>query len=398
MVRIILYIVLFTFGIAYGQKADISILQTKALISQNKFNEALETITSSTPSNKTEIYKLKGYCYFETGRIKQALTYYLKADSISGNSSSLEIAKCYASLLMPQPAAQWLTKHLNSKYKLSEYEIVADTSFAAISHSNEWKNLWKKEWYSPSDIEKSAIKSLIIGGNIKEALTRIDNNRNSIKPTYELNYLEALLYKSLKQWDASLASINMTLESNNRNEQYHLLKSEILKETGNYGESVKSITAAIEINPNEPDYYLKRAEASRLSGNYPLAQTDMELYQKLFPETPETLYQLGMLEYSKGYYLNSLDYFTRLLQKVQTNPVYYAERGNAAYRAERYEIADQDMAAALDIDPNLEKANLIKGKLRLYFSDTEGACFYFEKAAKSGNREATQLLEEKCRK
>jgi tetratricopeptide (TPR) repeat protein len=397
MQRIFLYIFLFSFCIASAQKPNLILLKAKALSSQNKYEEAIKILESEKPSS-LDLHKLTGYCYYKTENFSKAIQYYTKADSMSHNSASLEIAKCYASIGDPVKTVDWLKKYLTSKNKLGEFEIVTDKAFAGILQSKEWESLWLHEWYSPAEIEIIAIKALIKHGNIKEAYERLDNNRTTISPKSELDYLEACLLKKYNQLNAALKSINLAIEGNNRNDSYYIEKSEILKEKKNYTESFNSLSKAIELNPNEPEYYLKRSQVGLLAKNYTQSKTDLNLYETLFQDSSETIYQLAKLEAANGHYLNALDYYTKLLDTPKPNPKYYAERGEIAYKTGRYEMADEDLALALDYNPNSETANLIKGKIKLYFNDIPAACYYLETSSRMGNAEATKLLYENCKK
>jgi tetratricopeptide (TPR) repeat protein len=398
LIGLISFIFLFHLDPVVGQKADLTILKAKAFLSQKKYNEVLQLLSRKQKLQSVETYKIKGLCLYETGYFSNALALYLKTDSISNNSCSYEIAQCYAQLNEPKQSSEWLIKHLSGNRKRNEFEINTDKAFEIISATYEWKNIWKKEWYSQSEIEKTAINALIKHEKFTEAIERIDKSRTIITPKSELNALEANIYISIKQWNLALTSINEAIESNNHNDSYFVLKSEILKSKGDYTGAVDNLTRAIGINANEPAYYVQRANAAILSKNYALAQNDLELYGQLYPQAPETLFQLGKLEAAKGNNLNALDYYSQLLQIDESNPVYFIERAEVAYNSEKYELADHDLSLALDLNPEMEKANLLKGKVRMYFMDMETACFYFEKAIKLGNAEALKLYNEKCRK
>jgi tetratricopeptide (TPR) repeat protein len=398
LIGIISFIFLFLFGQTVGQKADLTILKAKAYLSQKKYNEVLQVLSQKQTLQSVETFKIKGLCFYETGNFINALTIYLKADSIRKNSCSYEIARCYAQMNQPKQSSNWLIQHLSGNNKRSEFDINTDKAFEIISATNEWKNIWKKEWYTPSEIEKTAINALIKHEKFTEAIDRIDKSRNIITPKSELNALEANIYIGIKQWNLALTSINEAIESNNRNDTYYAIKAEILMMKGDFKGAVDNLTHAIAINTNEPGYYIQRANAAILSENYALAQSDLALYGQLYPQAPETLFQLGKLEAAKGNNLNALDYYSQLLQIDESNPVYFIERAEVAYNSEKYELADHDLALALDLNPEMEKANLLKGKVRMYFMDIETACFYFEKAIKLGNAEALKIYNEKCRK
>jgi tetratricopeptide (TPR) repeat protein len=393
---IILYIFLFTFSQVYGQKYNSPLLKAKALISAGKSDEILQTLTYDANQNNIEILTLIGYTQFIKGNIHDALHIYLKCDSISKNSSSLEIAKCFAVLNDPEKSTFWLTRYLQKIDKLSEYEIITDTIFNKISNSNAWYKLWKQEWYSASDIEKSTIKSFINRKNYNEALSQLENSQKVILPKADFFYFEAIIFNGLEQYPAALKSINNAIESNKQAENYYIEQGIILKNLEKYNDLTTCFSKLIEINPNEPEYYLKRAEAARLSGNFTLARTDLELYLNLIPESPLALFNLGKIEAIQKNYAKAIGYYSELIDIEKGNADYYTEKGELEFVIKKYEMAEADLSMALDINPNLEKANLLKGKIRLHFSDKITACFYLQKAAEKGNLEAKKIINENC--
>lgn len=374
-----------------------ALLKAITLAEKNDYALALETLEAANPNNLL-VLKLKGDCYFGLNRFNDALAAYFTINKTAKDEITLEIARAYAMKGNNEDALTWLEKHLARKNKSSEYAIVTDKAFEKLLNTKEWKNLWKKDWYSQSEIQRNAIESLLDKGNSETALEELEKDQSRSLIKHEYYALQAKAYSQLKQWEMALDAINHALELQRTNESYWKIRGDIYFEVADYSKATEDYTKTLNINPYIVSLYLKRAEAARLSGNTDLAAEDMDVYQQIYPKAPETIFELGKLEATRENYSVSLAYFNKLLTLHKGNPLYYAERAAIEMKIEDYHAADEDFGMALDLNPSLKEAYLNKGKIRIYLLDNESACFNFEKARNLGSAEAAKLYVEHCTK
>ena len=398
--RLILYSIFILFGYdAIAQQQVLNRLKTKVLIVQEKYDMALDMLQNSISSQKTDntIFCEIGDCQYHKQDYNHAIINYLKADSILQNSSSFELARCYAAIGDNSNSLLWLEKHLKGNQKKTELEIVSDPVFATISHINEWKEFWKKPWYSETETEINAISALLAKGELNEALNELDTYQTKISPKHTYYALQAKAYDQQNLPDQSLLSITQAIEKHSLSDDYLSFRALLFLKTGKYPQALDDISKAIKLNPLTPSYYLKRAEIARLAGDMKMAESDLKIYQELYPESVETNHQLGLLEEAKGNHLTALSYYDKVIEKDASKPAYFLERGKIALDAKQIEKADQDFGMALDLDPHIAEAYLQKGNTRQILQDSEGACYCWKKAKQYGNAEAAKLIYQNCK-
>ena len=62
-----------------------------------------------------------------------------------------------------------LELNLNSSFRKSEKEIMLDPAFSTIENRPEWRQFWKKEWYSMTEKSISEIEYYVSAGKIDES-------------------------------------------------------------------------------------------------------------------------------------------------------------------------------------------------------------------------------------
>lgn len=374
-----------------------ALLQAKSSAEKNDYNTALNLL-AGVSQNSITVTKLKADCFYGLNRYDDALQTYLSINKLFKDEVLLEIAKSYAAKGNKDEALSWLEDYLSLKNKLNEYAIVTDKVFENLVNTKEWKNLWKKDWYSQTEIQRNTVKSMLSLGNSQAALEELEKEQSRSIPRHEYFAYRAKANSQLKEWDIALHNINLALELQKTIDEYWAIRGNIYFELGEYAKAVENYSKALSLNPYTIALYLKRSEAARLAGDIAQALEDIDIYQQLYPKTPETIYQLGKIEAEQENYSEAIAYFNKLLSQNKSNPDYYIERGLIELKIEDYKAADEDFGMALDLNPTLREAYLNKGKIRIYLLDNDSACFNFEKAGSLGSAEASKLYVEHCNK
>lgn len=372
-------------------------LKAIAAAEKKDYSTAIDLLATISQNNIPAM-KLKADCYYGMNRYDDALQTYLAINKLFKDEAMLDIAKSYAAKGNNDEALSWLEKYLDHKNKLNEYAIVSDKAFQSLTNTKEWKNIWKKDWYSQAEIQRNAVNSLLRLDNSSEALDELDKDQSRSLLKHEYFAFRAKAYANLKQWEAALNNINQALELQKSIDDYWIIRGNIYFEGAEYAKAEEDYSKALSLNPYTIPLYLKRSEAARLAGDMSQAAEDMDIYQQLYPKAPETIYQLGKLEAARENYSEAIAYFNKLLSQNKSNPDYYMERGLIELKIEDYQAADEDFGMALDLNPSLREAYLNKGKIRIYLLDNDSACFNFEKAISLGSAEASKLYIEHCTK
>jgi tetratricopeptide (TPR) repeat protein len=398
MIKVLItsYFILFAVA-ASSQQADIHMLKAKVLMDQKRYDAALESLQQSPTKRTIQFYILNGDCYYNLHIYTKAIQNYLIADSLENDAASYELARSYAQNNDNAKAIEQLQKHLGLTHKRTELEIISDPAFARLSGTSEWKSVWKKGWYSDQEINRNSIAALIEKGKTEEALNELDKLKDKYYPKHEYLALLSKAYIKSNMNEPALTSINDAIASNSRSDEYFALRADLLLKMGRFSGSFDDMSKAIRLNPNIPVYYIKRAEIARLAGNFKIAESDLKIYEEINPESTNLLEQWGLFENKQGHFLNALDYYDKLIEKDQTKPLYFLERGNNAMLANQLGKADEDYGMALDLDPTLKEAYLQKGNVLILLQDSQGACYNWNKAKRLGSKEATTFIYQHCK-
>ena len=125
------------------------------------------------------------------------------ANNISPNSGEFGLARIYSLKGDAATAVYHLEKNLTSAFRKSEKEIMLDPSFSVIDNKPEWRQIWKKEWYSNLEKSISEIEYDISKGSIDEAKSVLSELKANYRDDNEILYAEALIsYSSGKFSDA----------------------------------------------------------------------------------------------------------------------------------------------------------------------------------------------------
>ena len=141
----------------------IIILASQLIAGQGRYEEMLRAVALSAGGNDieaaavltglinaapdAELLLLRGDAYLRSGKVTEAKSDFMAAESMNQGSGLYGLARCAAAGGDARAAVSYLEAHLKSQFRKSEPEIMLDKSFGSIQSSPEWKSLWKKDWY-----------------------------------------------------------------------------------------------------------------------------------------------------------------------------------------------------------------------------------------------------------
>ena len=86
------------------------------------------------------------------GNYSEAINDYNEANRLIPFSGEYGLARIYALKGDAKTSLYHLEQNLSSSFRKSEKDIMLDPAFGSIENTPEWRQFWKKEWYT--EIEK----------------------------------------------------------------------------------------------------------------------------------------------------------------------------------------------------------------------------------------------------
>ena len=122
-----------------------------------------------TDINEYRLYTERAEVYIYTGDYSKAISDFNEANKIAPLFAEYGLSRIYALKGDAKTALYHLEMNLNSPFKRSEKEILLDPAFATVENSPEWRQFWKKEWYSAMEKGISEIEYYVSTGKIEES-------------------------------------------------------------------------------------------------------------------------------------------------------------------------------------------------------------------------------------
>jgi tetratricopeptide (TPR) repeat protein len=394
---IILISALIYTGIIYGQSAFETLLEAKALSKNGESSKAIELLSSAIAKRQDSRLNIeRAEAYMEEGDYTGALSDYETANSLTGNSGDYGLARLYALKGETVTSIHHLEMNLSSSFRKSEKEIMMDPAFSRIENTPEWRQFWKKEWYSDIETGISEIEYYISINRREDAVEVLSELEGIYKGNEEVLYANALINLSAGKPTESIKILTVITASDPDNEKYLKLLAKAQTEVSNpAGASViYSKLLALEV----PDAWLLvlRAGCYLKTGETEKAMADVEKYLSFYPHDKTALGLAGKIKTASGDNLKALEYFSENLKYHPWDPECYIDRANSYLLSKSWEWAIRDYSMSIDLDPSNSEAWLSKGISRLNTGNSEDACHDFRQSLKLGNKRATDYISKYC--
>ena len=373
-------------------------LKALAGLQDEKYDESIKLFNQLITSNKSNyrLFVQRGESHYLNKEYKQAAEDFISAEALYPDCSAFWLSKSYAKLDNPTESIKYLKQHLKSDFKKPEKEILLDKAFEKLERTNEWRNLWKVDWYSEFERQKSDIEYQISISNLVESLRKVNTLIHQKEDDAGLYYLRATTYEKMLKYKQALDDYSLAVKLDEGHIAYRLSRIRLYKLIQRPGDALKDLDDIISEHPEMFDLYLERSEVYIQLGKYESARKNIDDYLVYFPENDDIIYRGGMICYEAGNYFSSLEYFNKALGLSQSHKEYFIARGRTYYQLQTYFYADHDFGMALDLDPFDSDIYLNRGKVRIKNGKIEGACYDFKKAFKLGEKEALSFLQKYC--
>jgi tetratricopeptide (TPR) repeat protein len=397
-ISILLFLWVLSGSAALGQAVDRFLLKAGMLSEKKHYAQALEAINNSESKQNKNYSRILAEIHLGLQNHQQASEIYGQLEENAPGTYQMELSKSYAIAGNMKKSMEHLNNYFSQKNKLPISKIINDEAFIKFKGTPEWENMWQKIDYTEAELKVNQVNSASNGGYNEDFRGVLDEALRKLPSNPELLYQQSKYYMDKKMFDAALKSINQSLTQRSSADKYHYQKAQILARNNKNKEALASINDAINKDPFNSQYYLFRIELNRKLGNTGAVSEDMKLMDFSLPNNADVQLALVQIEADKGNYLNAIDGLNSLIQENNTNMDLYLLRGKMSLKIQRLQNADEDFGMALDLNPADAEANLGKGIAKYQLDDLDAACYYWQKSANEGSREALEYLHKFCEK
>ena len=394
---VVLFWILLGTGLIYGQQTIDCILKARALSEAGKPEQAISLLSLSIGGTKdSRLFIERAEADILLGDYSGAIGDYNEANKITAASGEFGLARIYALKGDAGTSLYHLEMSMNSPYKRSEKEILLDPAFSTLENRQEWRQFWKKEWYSKTEKSISEIEYYVSAGKIEEAREIVSDLKNNVDDDPDILYAGSLVNVAAGKYSDAMKVLPGLISSNPDNEKYLRLMAKA--QTGLSDPAGASLTYSQLIGSGVADAELMvlRAECYRKTGETEKAMSDIRKYLEIYPENGTALSLAGKFTANLGDNIQALEYFSKNLKLHPNDPECYIDRANSYFISKSWDLAISDYSMSLDLKPANSDVWLNKGIALLNTGKVDDACHDFRIAFRQGNKRVADYISRNC--
>jgi len=394
---ITLFWILFSAGTFYGQQTVEYILKARALTEAGKPDQAINVLSGAiNETRESRLYTERAEANILKGDYSGAISDFNEANKISPLSGEYGLSRIYALKGDAATALYHLEMNLNSSFKKGEKEIMLDPAFGVIENRQEWRQFWKKEWYSITERGISEIEYYISAGKLDESKAVLSELKKSFDSNDDILYAEALISLASGNYSQVIKVISGLTTLNPGNEKYLRILAKAQTGASNPVGASSTYSQLLSSGVADAELLILRADCYRKTGETDKALTDIEKYLEIYPENRAALSLAGKVEATSGDNLKALEYFSKNLKLHPNDPECYIDRANSYFISKSWDLAIKDYSMSLDLKPENSDTWLNKGMALLNSGKVEDACHDFRRSFSLGNKHVSDLLSRNC--
>jgi tetratricopeptide (TPR) repeat protein len=390
---LVLVCILLGTGFVSSQQTVDYILKAKAYTESGNPDLAISLLTEAIKLTKdSKLYIQRAEANIIKGNYSGAISDYNEANKITPYSGEYGLSRIYALKGDPATTVYHLEMNLNSPFRKDEKKIMLDPAFGPVENKPEWRQFWKKEWYTASEKIISEIEYYVNTGKIDESKVLLSELKTNNLNDDNIRYAEALIGLSSGKYSEVTGIVSGLLAADPENEEY--LRILAKAQTGASNPSGASVTYGMMLNLciADADLLIHRAECYRKTGETDKALTDIRKYLELYPENKTAISLAGKVEAASGDNLKALEYFSKNLDLHPNDADCYIDRANSYFISKSWDWAIKDFSMSLDLKPDNSDAWLNKGIALLSSGRLDDACHDFRKSMSLGNKRASEYI------
>jgi tetratricopeptide (TPR) repeat protein len=373
------------------------LLKAKALSQRGKSAEAIDLL-SAVAGNFSD-YRLlleRADAKVRSGDYKGAIEDYNSSNKIRPSSGEYGLSRVFALQNNAAASLSHLEGSMNSPFRRSEKEIMLDPVFSLIENKPEWRQFWKKEWYSRIDEGISEIEFYLSLGKPDEARAVQSELAGAYSGRNEIIYSNALIEYSSGKYQEAIKDLNRLIAKEPDNEKYLRLLARSQSAISNFTGASQTITRLISLEIPDAGLFVERAECYKKTGELGKSMDDINKYLLINPEDKKGLSMAGKVEAANGDNLKALEFFSENLRLHPGDAECYNDRADAYLVSRSWNWAINDYSMSLDLNPENSDTWLNKGIALVNTGKTEDACHDFRKSLDLGNKRATEYVSRYC--
>jgi Flp pilus assembly protein TadD, contains TPR repeats len=394
---ITLFWILLSSGIVYGQQTIDYILKARAFTEAGKPEQAINLLDGAISVTKeSRLYTERAEANVLKGDYSGAISDFNEANKITPFSGEYGLSRIYALKGDASTALYHLEMNLNSTYKKGEKEIMLDPAFSTIENRQEWRQFWKKEWYSITEKSISEIEYFISAGKIDESKEVLAELKKSYESNTDILYAEALINLASGKYPEVMKVIAGLNNLNPGNEKYLRILAKAQIGVSDPAGASTTYSQLLSSGVADAGLLMLRADCYRKTGETDKALSDLTKYLEIYPENSAALSLAGKVEAKSGDNLKALEYFSKNLKLHPNDPECYIDRADSYFVSKTWDLAINDYSMSLDLKPANSDVWLNKGIALLNSGKVEDACHDFRRSFHLGNKRVTDYISRNC--
>lgn len=392
---IILFWVFLSAGSIYGQQNVDYILKAKALRESGKPDQAISLLNGAiNGSMDSGLFIERAEANILKGDYSGAISDFNEANRIKPLSGEYGLSRTYALKGDVSTALYHLGLSMNSPFKKAEKEVLLDQALSKLENRPEWRQFWKKDWYTSSEKSISEIEYYVSAGKLDESKDALNELRKSYNNDDDIIYAEALINQASGKNGEVIKALSSS--SNRGNEKFLRLLAKAQVAQNDPAGASSSYSELLGSGVADADLLLKRADCYRKTGESDKAMDDIKKYLEIYPDNGDALSLAGKVEVKSGDNLQALEYFSRNLKLHPNDPQVYVDRANSYFMAKSWDMAINDYSMSLDLKPDNSDVWLNRGISLLNEGKVEDACHDFKKSFSLGNKRVADYISRNC--
>ena len=394
---ITLFWFLLSAALVSGQQTVDYILKARALMEAGKPEQSVNLLNGAINVTKeARLYSERAEANIMMGDYSMAIADYNEANKISPSSGEYGLSRIYALKGDAATALYHLELSMHSAFKRSEKEILLDPAFGTIDNRQEWRQFWKKEWYTMSEKSLSEIEFYSSAGKIDQSKEVLSDLKSRYDGKTEILYAESLINLASGNYAEVIKTISELTASDPANEKYLRILAKAQTSVSDAAGASSTYTQLINSGVADAEFFLLRADCYQKTGEMDRALNDIKKYLDFYPENRAALSLAGKVEAKSGDNLKALQYFSENLRLHPNDPECYVDRANSYFVSKSWSMAINDYSMSLDLKPANSDVWLNKGIALLNSGKVDDACHDFRRSFNLGNKRVTEYISRNC--
>jgi tetratricopeptide (TPR) repeat protein len=394
---IILFCILIGTATVYGQQTLDYILKARAFTVAGKPEQAITLLNRAISETKeSRLFTERAEANILKGDYSGAISDYNEANKLTSSSGEYGLARIYALKGDAGTALYHLEMSMNSSFKKSEKEILLDPAFSTIENRQEWRQFWKKEWYSKTEKSISEIEYYVSAGKVDEARDLVTDLKKSYDTNADILYAESMINLAIGKNSEVINIISGLCTSNPGNEKYLRILAKAQIGASDPAGASTTYSQLLTSGVADAELLILRADCYRKTGETDKAMNDVRKYLEIYPENRTALSMAGKLESISGDNLQALEYYSKNLKLHPNDPECYIDRANSYFISKSWDLAINDYSMSLDLKPANSDVWLNKGIALLNSGKVEDACHDFRMSFRQGNKRVADYISRNC--